>query len=218
MIDLSWEEHHTLPDGTEVLLRLLCPTDADALRVGFQRLSPESRYRRFLSVLPALSDEMVRYLTETDGECHVAIVAGIVSPDLKSEEGIAVARYIRLPDEPDVAEAAVTVIDDFQGKGLGKLLLTTLVRLASGEGIRMFRAEVLPSNTAVQKLLASVGAIERERTQESVTYDIPIPQGEGSHEHRWQALFDLLKHAAASLTLVFRHEWSSRQGSEQAPP
>jgi GNAT superfamily N-acetyltransferase len=214
MIDPSWEEHHTLPDGTEVLLRLLRPGDADALRAGFQKLSPESRYRRFLSVLPALSDSMVRYLTEIDGERHVAIVAGIISPDLKSEEGIAVARYIRLPDEPDVAEAAVTVIDDFQGKGLGKLLLTTLVRLASAEGIRMFRAEVLPSNSAVQGLLASVGAIERERSQDSVTYDIPIPHGDDPHEHRWRALFDLLKHAAASLVLVFRHGWFGRHEDE----
>ena len=210
MIDPSWEERHALPDGTEVLLRLLRPGDADALRAGFQRLSPESRYRRFLSMLPALSEEMVRYLTEIDGERHVAVVAGIVSPDLKSEEGIAVARYIRLPDEPDVAEAAVTVIDDFQGKGLGKLLLATLVRLAAGEGIRMFRAEVLPSNTAVQGLLASVGAVERERSQESVTYDIPIPHGDDPHEPRWRALFDLLKHAAASFALVFRHGWFGR--------
>jgi GNAT superfamily N-acetyltransferase len=214
MIDGTWEERHTLPDGTEVLLRALRPDDAEALRSGFQRLSPESRYRRFLSMLPALSDEMVRYLTEVDGERHVAVVAAVVSPDLKSEEGVAVARYVRLPGEPDVAEAAVTVVDDFQGKGLGKLLLSTLVRDAADRGIQKFRAEVLPSNVAVQGLLTSVDAIERERTSDSVIYDIPIPHGD-EHELRWKALFELLKHAASSVALVFRHWWFERHPEDR---
>jgi len=205
----TWEERHTLPCGTTVLLRPLRPDDAEALKAGFSRLSPTSRYRRFLSPLPALSDEMVRYLTAVDGDRHLAIVATIESPDLKSEEGVAVARYVKLPDEPEVAEAAITVIDEYQGKGIGKLMLTTLVRVAAERGVAKFRAEVLPSNTAVQALLASVGAVERERTSDCLIYDIPIPSGEDGDRH-WHGLFGLLKHAASSVALVFRHWWFPR--------
>lgn len=214
MFDPTWEEHHLLPDGTKILLRMLRSEDANALRAGFERLSPESRHRRFLSARPVLSEEMVRYLTAVDGDQHFAIAAAVVSPDLKSEEGVAVARFIRLPEEPDIADAAVTVLDAYQGRGLGKLLLTTLVRAAAQRGIRKFRAEVLPSNTAVQGLLASVGAIERERSGESILYDIPIPIDD-AQQYRWDALFRLLKLAASSMALVFRHWWFGRHPEEE---
>jgi RimJ/RimL family protein N-acetyltransferase len=214
MIDADWEELRTLPDGTHLLLRALRPSDADALRAGFERLSPESRYRRFLTVLPSLSERMLRYLTEVDGNNHFAIVAGFVSPDLKTEEGAGVARFVRLPDDPDVAEAAVTVVDAFQGKGIGKILLSTLVRAAAQRGIRKFRAEVLPSNLAIQRLLASIGAVERERSDEFVVYDIPIPASDDEHDDRLPPLFELLRHAASSVALVFRHWWFGRHDQE----
>lgn len=207
-IDAAWHEAHTLRDGSRLVLRLLRPTDGEGLREGFSRLSSEARYRRFMTHLPALTDEMTSYLTEVDGERHLAIAAVVESADLKSEAGVGVARYVRLPDEPDVAEAAVTVVDDFHGRGVGKLLLTTLVRAAAERDIRKFRAEVLPENVAVQGLLASVGAVERERTTDSVIFDIPIP-AEGD-EGRWQGMFLLLRHAASSMALVFRHWWFGR--------
>lgn len=215
MISAGWEERISLRDGTPVLLRLLRPSDAEALREGFDQLSPSSRYRRFMTAQPALSDEMVRYLTTVDGENHLAIVAGLESPDLKSERGVAVARFVRLQNEPDVAEAAVTVIDEFQGRGLGKVLLTTLVRAAIGRGIRKFRAEVLPSNTAVQALLASVGAVEVERAHDYVLYDIPIPSDDEASEPRWVALFELLRHAAESVVLAFQQGWAAGSGRSQ---
>src|SRR6188474_1830085 len=91
---------HILRDGAHVTLRFISPADGEELRRGFAQLSAASRYRRFLAPVSALSDEMVRYLTEVDGKSHVAIVATIDSLDLKSDVGVGVARYIRLEDEP----------------------------------------------------------------------------------------------------------------------
>src|ERR1700723_1832427 len=96
----------------------------------FRRMSPDSRYRRFFSGITELSPVMLDYLTEVDGYDHFALVATVDSLDLKAEEGVAAARFVRLPGEPEVAEAAVTVIDDFQGRGLGRLLLARLVDAA----------------------------------------------------------------------------------------
>src|SRR5437667_11458151 len=112
----DFSEEHTLSDGTRVTLRHIRPSDADGLRDGFSRLSRESRYRRFFSGKTELSSEMLHYLTEVDGVDHVAIVAVGVSPDLKSEAGYGVARFVRREDDPDVAEAALTVVDDMQHK------------------------------------------------------------------------------------------------------
>src|SRR6202012_995416 len=101
------------------------------------------------------------YLTQVDGDDHGAVVAGTDSLDLKTEVGLGVARFVRLEDEPGVAEAAGTVVDDAQGKGVGRLLLTALATLALGRGVRVFRGEVLAENTRMCHLLEELGATMR---------------------------------------------------------
>src|SRR5689334_14196650 len=98
-----------LRDGSHVRLRPIRPGDKDQLERGFDRLSPESRYRRFLCPMNELSDHMLEYLTDVDHHDHEAIVA----LDEESGEGIGVARYVRHLDRPEVAELAVTVMDDW---------------------------------------------------------------------------------------------------------
>ena len=83
-LDATWEERHTLADGTPVVLRPLRPADAVALREGYATLSVSSRYTRFLGALPELSEEQLKKLTEVDGDTHVAIVAIVESLDLKT--------------------------------------------------------------------------------------------------------------------------------------
>ncbi len=213
-LDATWEERHTLADGTPVVLRPLRPADAVALREGYATLSASSRYTRFLGALPELSDEQLKRLTEVDGDTHVAIVALVESLDLKTEHGLGVGRFIRLPDDPTVAETALTVLDAHQGRGLGKLLLSALVRIAAAQGVRNFRAEVLAGNAAVLGLLASVGAVERpgESDAEVRVYDIPIPSADEAGGSRWQALYLLLRHASVSAAQVFRQWWFERPG------
>ena len=121
--DASFSARHVLADGTAVTLRLMQPGDRDEIARQFARMSPDSRYRRFFSGIQELSPEMLEYLTVVDGVNHFAVVAVMDSLDLKREVGLGVGRFVRLRDEPDVAEAAVTVVHDYQGRGVGRLLI-----------------------------------------------------------------------------------------------
>jgi len=136
-----------LRDGTRIVVRPVLPEDKERLRDGFALLSPRSRYRRFLTALGHLSDEQVRYLTEVDYADHMAWVA--LDPSAPTQPGVGVARYVRLPEEPTVAEAAVTVLDAYQGKGVRTILQVALAGSALEHGIRSFRGYVLAENVWV---------------------------------------------------------------------
>ena len=190
MAPADFREEHTLADGTRVTLRFIRPDDADELRRCFARLSPRSRYQRFLGGVGELSDEMVAYLTRVDGKEHVAIVATTDSLDLKSEVGLGVARFVQLPGEPGIAEAAVTVVDDAQGKGIGRLLLTALAEQALARGVRAFRGEVLAENVRMRHLLDETGATTHAADGQTLLFDVPLqgpaeaPVKEASHPLR----------------------------------
>ena len=104
-----------LRDGSHVRVRQGHRSDQELLQRGFERLGPESRYRRFLAPMPELSEAMVRYLLEVDHHDHEAIIA----LDEQTGEGIGVVRYFRITERRDAAEFAVTVIDDRQATGRG---------------------------------------------------------------------------------------------------
>ncbi len=160
VFDRGWVEHAALRDATSVRLRLLGPGDKDLLRGGFERLSADSRYTRFLVPKVALTAAELAYLTEIDQETHVAIGAVADGPD--GEVGLGVARFVRLPGEArPTAEAAVAVADEAQGKGLGRLLFLRLVAAAEERGIERFRCEVLCSNASMKTL---IDRIAPERT------------------------------------------------------
>ena len=145
-----------LRDGTKVRLRPITPDDKDALVSGFRRMSPESRYRRFMGAVDHLTAEQLRYLTEIDYVDHYAVVAFAL--DTPGRPGIGVARYVRSSDDPTVAEAAVAVVDDHQGRGVGTLLLTALGAVALENGITRFRAFFINDNAPVKQLLDDLGA------------------------------------------------------------
>jgi RimJ/RimL family protein N-acetyltransferase len=193
----DFREEHVLRDGTRVTLRHIRPDDAAELRRGLMRLSPESRYRRFLGLVSELTDEQVRYLTCVDGRDHVAIVAATRVPGVEGEVGLGVARFVRLRDDPEAAEAAITVVDDAQGKGLGRILALALARAAHERGVRRFRGRVLADNEAMRQLLADVGAVTGKPEQGGVVFDVeltPTPFTPGS---RLDAIARRMLHAAA---------------------
>ena len=176
--DADYEETVHLRDGTRVVLRLIRPSDKAQLRAAFERLSPESRYSRFLSPRSALTDRELRYLTEVDGKDHVALVA-LKTPLLGQEEGIGVARFIRLAGQADVAEPAITVADDHQGKGLGSILLRRLTEAAWERGVRQFHCQVLARNDQMRQLLDEMHTDVRIEEVEDgavvVTFPIEAP-------------------------------------------
>jgi RimJ/RimL family protein N-acetyltransferase len=145
-----------LGDGTDILLRPFRPGDGNLLVAGFDRLSDRSRYRRFLSPMPVLTDSMLSFLTSVDGFNHRAWGAVVDEP--AGPVGAGVVRWVRTRLDPAVADLAVTVIDDYQGRGLGGLLLDVAVLDAFACGIERFEGVVLGENIASRRMLARGGA------------------------------------------------------------
>jgi GNAT superfamily N-acetyltransferase len=194
--DETWSENVTLRDGSTVELRLLRPDDRAELYAAFRRLSPESRYRRFFSDAVDLTPEMLDYLTLLDGYDHFAIVAHRASADLKSDVGIGVARFIRLKREPTVAEAAITVTDDAQGIGLGRVLLARLREAALERDVACFRTSLLGTNDAMAKLVESGFIHESDGTVIVIDVQLAEPSEPG--------LYKLLRMAATSVATWVR--------------
>ncbi|HBP18269.1 MAG TPA: N-acetyltransferase [Planctomycetes bacterium] len=164
---------YTLRDEGRVEVRPIRPEDKERLQAGLRLLSPRSRYLRFLSDPNELSPKELRYLTEVDQVDHLAWIA--LDPDRPEDPGLGVARCVRLADEPDVAEVAVTVVDAHQGRGLGTLLLGILGMAAAEQGIRAFRGFVLASNSDMLEILEQVGAQVGEREGAATWFDVPVP-------------------------------------------
>ena len=142
-----------LADGTAIEIRPIAPADRTALAEGFEGLSEQSRYRRFLSPVDHLSESSLTYLTEVDHHDHEALVAS----DSASGEPAGVGRFIRIAAEPKIAEVAVAVPDAWQGRGVGTALLELLAERARDEGVETFRATCLSDNLEALHLLESLG-------------------------------------------------------------
>jgi len=171
-------EHVHLDEGLELLLRPLRDDDKRRLAQAFERLSPETRYRRFFSPLEKLSETDLRYLTEVDHRDHEALIAC----DTESGEAIGVARFVRL-DDGESAEAAVTVIDEWQGRGAGTALANLLAERAREEGIKRFTALLLTENEQMRELLTTLGPAKViSRDGGTIVIEVEIPeQGIGEH-------------------------------------
>jgi RimJ/RimL family protein N-acetyltransferase len=143
-----------LRDGSAVLIRPIRSADAPLLADGFARLSARSRWMRFLTAKRELSPAELRYLTHIDHHDHEAL--GALSHD--GGQGVGVARYIRHAEDRQTADMAITIVDDWQGRGLGTELLTRLSDRARQEGVRRFTALVAADNAAVAGLLQKMRA------------------------------------------------------------
>jgi len=158
-----------LRDGTPIGVRPVTPEDAPRLTRGFRALSSETRRFRFLTPIAQLSDEQARYLTEVDQYDHVAWGA---TPLLDPEaDGFGVARMVRLPGEPSVAEFSITVVDEVQGHGMGSLFLALLALLAPPRGIDTLRAYVASDNTRMTNWMRSLGAATTDMAGD-LTFDL----------------------------------------------
>jgi GNAT superfamily N-acetyltransferase len=136
----------TSGDGS-IAIRPLRPCDGRLLRVVHQGLGPQSRIHRYLCPKPALTDRELAVLTAVDGWNRVALVA-FSQP---AASPIGVARYVRAEDV-EVAETAIEVIDAWQRRGIGRLLVAELQLRAIEAGVRRFEWTALASNRAVAAL------------------------------------------------------------------
>ncbi len=137
-----------------MVIRPIRPDDKGMLADGLRRLSPESAQRRFLTPKRTFSRAELRYLTEVDGRDHVALVAEY--PCYPVRRLIAVGRFVVDRANPDAAEIAVTVADEWQGRGLGSLLGKHLAHLARNRDVKRFTATMASDNRPAHKLMAKL--------------------------------------------------------------
>lgn len=179
-----------LKGGLRLRLRHVRPGDKELLRSGLAHFSRRSTYQRFFTPVVTFSDEALDYLTDVDGVDHVAL--GALDVTAGTEKGVGIARYIRLADPPSAAEAAVSVLDAYQRRGIGSLLLAALARCAAADGIETFRAYVLQDNHRFLQYLTALGAERRDAGGGIVEIDLPvvttekqIPDGPATRTARW---------------------------------
>jgi GNAT superfamily N-acetyltransferase len=144
----------TLRDGSVAEMRPINPGDKALLIEGLRQMSPRSRLARFGSGISSLSASELRYLTDVNQVSHVAWGATI------DGEPAGVGRYIL--DGAADAEIAITVVDRFQRRGLGRALFEALAASARAAGIGMFHFAIEPWNRTVLRMLAGVEIAEDE--------------------------------------------------------
>jgi GNAT superfamily N-acetyltransferase len=157
-------------------MRPISPVDKAALEGAFERLSPESRYRRFLSQTPRLSARDLEYLTEVDHRCHEAVIAF----DVATGEAVGTARYVCDSSDERIAEPALTVVDAWQRRGLGSVLLERLIGRARAQGVCEFRATVLADNEPMLQLLRASPEIDELEVSRAAQGTVEVRAGLGS--------------------------------------
>jgi RimJ/RimL family protein N-acetyltransferase len=180
MTEASEPQVVTLRSGDAVQVRPVQPSDAPALAQAYANLGEQSRYQRFFTVMPELPEATLKAAVEVDHTDHEALVA----MPLRSAEIVGECRFVRLADQPDTADLGVTVVDAWQGRGLGSALLVRLSERALELGIEYFTAEVLAENRAMLALLPALGQVESQSAGPVVTARVEIaePAQQTGHE------------------------------------
>lgn len=147
-----------LRDGSRALTWSVLPEDREAIREGYEHLSERSRYHRFLAGVPHLTDQLLDHLVdEVDGIDHVALVLFVLNDDNEAVPA-GIARVIRYPGRPDVADVAVTVADEWQGHGVATALLEQLMK-ERPRGVTRLETTLAADNDASLAMLRRLGAL-----------------------------------------------------------
>jgi GNAT superfamily N-acetyltransferase len=164
-----------LKDGSRVHIRPIHPGDDRRLVEAFRHLSPQSVYQRFFTALPELSPGMARYLSNVNSTNRLALVAEAGS------ELAGVGRYERTTD-PAVVELGLLVVDQWQGRGLGRILLRAVIEAAKNNGICRFQADVMAENRRMLQLLATETQVLERKTEAGIATFLlgPRPNETGS--------------------------------------
>jgi GNAT superfamily N-acetyltransferase len=173
-----------LNDGRSVLVRPVLPQDADLHQAFVRQLSPLSRRRRFHGPMVELSASALRYMTEVDYKTHLAILAAVFVDGV--ERQVAEARWVRRSDEPDAADFALAVADDWQRSGLGTRLLRRLERGARENGVQRLYGDVLHSNQPMIDCMRRTGARLRLDPLDTSALSVEIDVTDGA-DTPWRA-------------------------------
>jgi acetyltransferase len=154
-----------LIDGSRITIRPTLPQDLELQREFFRSLSTEGRYRRFMVPLNELPEVVAQRFISIDYRSHVALLAEVF--DDGREIMIGEARYVLDEHDPATSEFALAVADDWQGRGVGRVLLARLEREAAASGIRRMLADTLYDNKAMRALAASSGYTVRANREDA---------------------------------------------------
>jgi RimJ/RimL family protein N-acetyltransferase len=149
----SYAVRENLRDGSIIEIRALKPEDEAGMLAAVERTSAQSLQRRFFVMKRSFSEKERTYFMQVDFSNHVALVA------TAREDGqpviIGGGRYIVF--EPGRAEMAFIVVDAWQGRGIGSILMRHLINIARDSALKELTAEILPENTAMLKVFAKFG-------------------------------------------------------------
>ena len=154
-----------LIDGSRITIRPTLPQDLELQREFFRSLSTEGRYRRFMAALNELREVVAQRFNSIDYRSHVALLAEVF--DDGREIMIGEARYVLDEHDPATSEFALAVADDWQGRGIGRVLLARLEREAAASGIRRMLADTHYDNKAMRALAASSGYTVRANREDA---------------------------------------------------
>ena len=152
-------------NGKEFLIRPIQKEDKIRLVIGLSKMSQESIHHRFLGFKKGFSEKELRQLTELDGKRHFALAVGTL--DEKNElQGIGVGRYHAINESGTIAEVAITILDDFQGLGLGTILMKKLIKEAKENGFDTFEGILENTNDPMKALIKKLEGFKTIRTEE----------------------------------------------------
>jgi len=152
----------TLRDGTVVTIRAIRPDDRGRLLEAFKKLDRASIYRRFFNPKRELTDAELKQFTEVDFDHVVALV--VTTKAQNAEIMVAGGRYITAPPSRS-AEVAFTTEKDYQGRGIARLLLARLARIAREKGVTQFEAYVLAENQPMLSVFRRSGLPMQQRSE-----------------------------------------------------
>ena len=164
---------YKLSDNTLIGIGFVGPEDEERLISGFKKLSQQTKLYRFNCCKNELSTKEKEYLLNIDNFNHLAI--GAVDLDKSYDVGIGLARYIREKEDPTRAEVAITVIDEYQNKGIGTYLFKELFIYANKNGVRTLTSYVLKENVKMIKILDKIGFKVKEDCGNQYRIEVNVP-------------------------------------------
>jgi len=169
------DDYVMLSNRQRVRIRLLRRGEDGPIRELWQHLSPQSRYRRFLSVMTTLPDSLVGRLVAVDDCTTLALVA-----EHETADSAVVVGLVNLGAVDDVSvEVGLVVRDDWQRRRLGTELATRMMLAAERRGFRRFIGHVLDENVAMRKLLKKIGEVVSMKVSGNV-YEFAFVRRESS--------------------------------------
>lgn len=169
--------HSALDDGTRVCLRTITPDDEERIREGIAKLSAESRYLRFFSPAPSVPDAVIHRLADVDGHDHIAW--GAICSECPGWPAIGAVHAVRHVSgmhevEKRVGEYSVAVLDQFQGRGLARMMTAALLVDCCTEGLTELDVHILSENRAAANLVRALGGTWKSESAGVAEYRVDV--------------------------------------------